>query len=141
MASLPLFFDTLGRKKAAHLLRRTTFGATKQQIDEFALLTPQLAVQKLLPREYALPEPPSDPATGQSWVHPKPDDELNSGTESLMGHVKGWWLHQIVSSPLNAVEKMTFFMHTHFTNILSRMRYAPALYYQVQLFRKYALQL
>ena len=139
MAALPSFFNSLGKKRAAHLLRRATFGATKQQIDEFAELTPQAAVVRLLPSQYDLPAPPLDPATGQSWVHPKPDKEINSGTESLLGQVKAWWLHQMVNSPLDAVEKMTFFMHTHFTNMESRMRYAPALYYQTQLFRKYAL--
>ena len=139
MASLPAFSQKLGTKRAAHLLRRATFGATKQEIDEFAQLTPQAAVQRLIPQEVELPEPPLDTATGQNWVSPKPNPDLNSGQESLMGQVKAWWLHLAVTSPSNSIEKMTFFMHTHFTNMESRMRYAPALYYQVQLFRKYAL--
>jgi uncharacterized protein (DUF1800 family) len=138
MASLTPFHDPLGRRKAAHLLRRASFGATRQQIDEFAQLTPQAAVERLLPIQYELPQPPIDPATGQSWVNPKPTD-ANSGTETLNGQVKAWWLHQMLVSPLNAVEKLTYFMHTHFTNMESRMRYAPAFYYQVQLFRYYAL--
>ena len=139
MASIPIFFDTLGKKRAAHLLRRATFGANKQQIDLFAQLTPQVALNKLLPPNYSLPDPPLDTNTGQSWVNPKPVPDVNSGNENLMGQVKAWWLHQMVSSPLDSVEKMTFFLHSHFTNIESRMRYAPSLYYQVQLFRKYAL--
>lgn len=138
MAAIPQFFDTLGRKRAAHLLRRATFGATKQQIDEFARLSPQAALERLLPETHELPQPPLDTATGQSWVNPAPSD-INSDTETLIEHVKCWWLHQMVSAPLTAVEKMTFFMHTHFTNMASRMRHAPAQYYQVQLFRWYAL--
>ncbi|MGB3467778.1 MAG: hypothetical protein WBA74_21000, partial [Cyclobacteriaceae bacterium] len=39
--------EALGVKRAAHLLRRTCFGATKAQIDEFAALTPQQAVTRL----------------------------------------------------------------------------------------------
>jgi len=138
MASIPEFFGTLGRKKAAHLLRRATFGPTKKQIDEFAALSPQAAVEMLLPQQNELPPPPLDPATGQSWVNPAPTDQ-NSGQETLMEQVKCWWLHQMVTSPLTAVEKMTFFKHTHFTSMASRMRHAPSLYYQIQLFRYYAL--
>jgi uncharacterized protein (DUF1800 family) len=137
MASLPALHDTLGKKRAAHLLRRATFGPTKKQIDAFAQLTPLEAVELLLPASYELPSPPLDIKTGQSWVNPKPTDE-NSDTENLLAQVKCWWLNEIVSSPLHAVEKMSFFMHTHFTNMESRMRYAPALFYQVQLFRQYA---
>ncbi|MFP4505132.1 MAG: DUF1800 family protein [Cyclobacteriaceae bacterium] len=138
MASISSIYDKLGKKRAAHLLRRATFGATKQQIDDFAQLSPQLAVEFLFPAETALPPPPLDPATGQSWLNPAPT-EGNSGTEDLLTHLKCWWIHQMCSSPLNAVEKLTFFLHTHFTNMASRMRYAPAFYYQVQLFRFFAL--
>jgi len=138
MASLPTLQEMLGVKRAAHLLRRATFGATKKEIDEFSAITPQAAVARLLPREYNLPVPPRDHATGQNWVSPAPTD-ANSGTEDLLHQVKCWWLQQMTYAPLSAVEKMTFFMHTHFTNMSSRMRYAPALYYQVQLFRYYAL--
>lgn len=138
MASLTSYQDTLGRKNAAHLLRRLTFGATKQEVDTFAQYTPQLAVNKLLQAPNIQFSPPRDTATGQSWVNPAPTD-ANSSHETLMHHVKCWWLDQMVNAPLSAVEKMSYFMHTHFTNIESRMRYAPALYYQIKLFGIYAL--
>lgn len=138
MASLTSYQDTLGRKKAAHLLRRLTFGASKQEIDTFAQYTPQQAVEKLLQVPQTDFPPPIDPATGLSWLSPAPTD-ANSGNEALMQHVKCWWLDQMVNAPLSAVEKMSFFMHTHFTTMESRMRYAPALYYQIQLFREYSL--
>ena len=65
---LPEFSGTLGLKRAAHLLRRATFGATKQQIDAFASLTPAQAITALF--RQALPDPllPIDPKTGQEWV-------------------------------------------------------------------------
>ena len=49
------FSGTLGLKRAAHLLRRATFGATKQQIDEFAQRTPAQAVDLLF--RQTLPDP------------------------------------------------------------------------------------
>ncbi len=138
MASLISYQDILGRKKAAHLLRRMTFGATKQEVDAFAQYTPQQAVAKLLKDPNLEFPPPKDTATGQNWVNPAPSD-ANSGNETLMHQVKCWWLDQMLNAPLSAKEKMSFFMHTHFTTIESRMKYAPALYYQVKLFSYYAL--
>ncbi|MDF9797657.1 uncharacterized protein (DUF1800 family) [Catalinimonas alkaloidigena] len=138
MASLTSYQDTLGRKKAAHLLRRLTFGASKQEIDTFAKYTPQQAVEKLLKNPETDYSPPIDPATGNIWLNPAPTD-VNSDNETLMQHVKCWWLDQMVKASVSAVEKMSFFMHTHFTTMESRMRYAPALYYQIKLFREYSL--
>ncbi len=65
---LPEFFGTLGVKRAAHLLRRATFGATKAQIDAFAALNPQQATQQLY-RQALPPAPPAiDPDTLEPWV-------------------------------------------------------------------------
>lgn len=138
MASLTSYQNMLGRKYAAHLLRRLTFGATRQEVDTFAQYTPQLAVEKLLKAPNTEFSPPRDTVTGQIWVNPTPGD-ANSSHETLMHHVKCWWLDQMKDAQLSAVEKMSYFMHTHFTNIESRMKYAPALYYQIKLFSYYAL--
>jgi uncharacterized protein (DUF1800 family) len=138
MASLTSYQATLGRRKAAHLLRRLTFGATKQEVDIFAQYTPQLAIEKLLQAPNTTFLPPRDTATGQNWVTPAPSD-ANSSHETLMHQVKCWWLDQMQSASLSVVEKMSYFLHTHFTNIESRMRYAPALYYQIKLLGYYAL--
>jgi len=45
--NIPLKTDVLGRKNAAHLLRRTTFNVTSQRIKQFSELTPQQAINKL----------------------------------------------------------------------------------------------
>lgn len=49
------FSGTLGVKRALHLLRRGTFGATKQDVDTFATRTPQQAINLLF--RQALPDP------------------------------------------------------------------------------------
>ena len=54
---LPEYSGTLGMKRAAHLLRRATFGATKQQIDAFAALTPAQAITALYRPGIARPGP------------------------------------------------------------------------------------
>lgn len=137
MASLSSYNQTLGLKNAAHLARRATFGATKAQIDQFAKMQPAQAVAQLfeLPSET---EAPKDPATGSAWVNPKPTD-VNSGGEELIGQTKAWWLHSFLQSECCISPKSAFFLHTHFTTISSRIRFAPSIYYQIRLFEKFAL--
>ncbi len=137
MAGIPSYNNVLGTQNAAHLLRRATLGATKQQIDQFAQLTAPAAVARLL-KKNPLSSPPIDPATGQSWVNPKPT-EANSGGGDLQRQLNSWWMHQMATQPLSMHEKLTFFMHTHFTTISNRVEEKPALYHQLRLFHHYAL--
>ena len=58
----------LGKKRAAHLLRRTSFGASIADIDLFASLTAQEAFARLLSEELPNPPLPLDPATNSEWV-------------------------------------------------------------------------
>ena len=94
---LPEFSGTLGLKRAAHLLRRATFGATKQQIDSFATLTPAQAITSLF--RQALPDPilPIDPKTGTEWVLSGITD-ANSKSNELEDYFKGWFVGQMMSS-------------------------------------------
>ena len=62
------FTGTLGLKRAAHLLRRATFGATKAQIDSFAALTPTQAINALFHQTLPDAPLPIDPKTGSEWV-------------------------------------------------------------------------
>ena len=137
MASLTPFTQTLGTQRAAHLLRRATFGATKQQIDQFAQLSATTAVDRLL-ETTAPPAPPVDTATGLPWGNSKLTDANSEGFE-LLRQLKCWWLYQMVTRPLSLQEKMIFFHHIHFTTIANRINLKPALYHQLQLFHHYAL--
>lgn len=137
------YTGTLGLKRAAHLLRRATFGATKQQIDTFAAYNPSTAINLLF--RQALPDPPLpiDPETGTEWVTTGPTDEDGPYQE----YFKRWFVGQMLSAgiPANlslaysAREKVVFFLHTHFTAIQEKIANSRALYYQNQLLRLYAL--
>ena len=70
MASLAKITGVLGRKHAAHLLRRATFGPTINQIDQFASYTADQAMTQLLDDSAENPLPPLDPVNGQTWVDP-----------------------------------------------------------------------
>ena len=143
---LPEYSGTLGMKRAAHLLRRATFGATKQQIDTFAALTPAQAVTALF--RQALPDPilPIDPKTGQEWVLSGVTDANSDGGE-LEEYFKRWFVGQMMSVGIapalslaySAREKIVFFLHSHFTTITSKVGNSRSLYFQNQLFRLFAL--
>lgn len=140
------FSGVLGVKRAAHLLRRATFGATKQDIDDFAGLTAAQAVDRLL--RQPLPDPllPLDPVTGQEWVMTG-TTSANSEEDQLQQYFKGWFIGQMLSNgvdPLLALsysarERIVFFLHTHFTTIQSKVNNSRSLYFQNQLLRHFAL--
>lgn len=140
------FTGTLGVKRAAHLLRRATFGATKSQIDAFASLTPAGAMLELF--HQTLPDPllPIDPQTGQEWFLSGKTDA--SSEEFKLGqYFQGWFMSQMMATDVSddlslaysAREKLVLFFHTHFTCIANKVQSSRALYFQNQLFRQYVL--
>lgn len=137
MASLTSYTEKLGKKHAAHLLRRLTFGSNRTDIDAFAQMTAQQACQKLLEQQSER-EAPFDASGKQAWLQlPANDESLDHG--QLKKNVLAWWLDEMVNGDLSATPKLTFFLHTHFTTIVSRLSFGHALYYQLKLFRFYAL--
>lgn len=143
---LPAFTGQLGPKRAAHLLHRATFGGTKEQIDNFATLTADLAIQKLFPA-FPLPDPvlPIDPETGLEWFTTGTTD-ANSGEGDLQEFFKGWFIVQMMGDghpgetglAYCTREKIVFFLHTVLTAIQTKIDSSRALYFQNQLFRLYA---
>jgi uncharacterized protein (DUF1800 family) len=138
--ALPEYSGTLELKRAAHLLRRATFGATKQQIDAFAALTPAEAITQLFGQTLPAPVLPIDPKTGQEWVLAGITDANSEGDE-LGNYLLGWFIGQMMNPSLAyaAREKVVLFLHTHFTMIMEKVQNTRALYFQNELFRKFAL--
>ena len=123
MASLNPISGALGRERAAHLLRRATFGPTKQEIDSYAAQTIDQALTSLFTIGAVPPAPPNDAESGSTTSR----------------YFKGWWLDQMLTSGLSVQERMIYFLHTHFTTKESVVGSAQALHYQNALFRFYAL--
>lgn len=138
MPSLNPFTSNLTQQQVAHLLRRTTFGPTKQEIDSFTG-KPVGDVLTEIFTEYDTPlTPPIDPATGMDWVSPKPDD-TNSDSGDLENFLMSWWLDHMRTKGTNITERMVFFFHTHFTTKRTKVNNSVSLYHQMALFRHYAL--
>ncbi|MEO1049396.1 MAG: DUF1800 domain-containing protein [Bacteroidota bacterium] len=135
MASLAQYNGVLDRRKAAHLLRRATFGPTKEEIDQFTGLSVAQAVNTLYEEQLA-PEAPIDPNTGQTWVEAPIPEERPEGHMSM---VLGWWMDQMKNSGANIRERMVYFYHTHFTTKNDKVTDSVAIYYQNALFRQFAV--
>jgi len=142
---LPEFTGTLGIKRATHLLHRASFGATKQQIDNFATLTPASAMGQLFTNGLPDPKLPVDAKTNADWLLNGPTD-ANSGDGDLQEFFKGWFLAQMLSQGIpssqslaySTREKVVFFIHTVLTTIQTKVDSSRALYFQNQLYRLFA---
>lgn len=136
----------LGTKRAAHLLHRASFGASKALIDQYAAYTPAQAINQLFGQTLSDPALPLDPETGVEWVLTGTTD-ANSGDSDLQEFLKGWMIAQMLSIGISAPEKLAysarerivFFMHTVLTTIQSKVDNSRSLYFQNQLFRQFAL--
>jgi uncharacterized protein (DUF1800 family) len=137
--------DILGFNRAAHLLRRTVFGASPETIRTFAILTPQQAMEQLFREGIESPTLPIDPATGVEWIKNGITD-ANSENFNLQSYLLQWQIGQFLGgntteeNKLSYIfrERIVFFLHTHFTTIKSTVGNTISLYYQNELFRLFA---
>jgi len=136
--------STLGRKRAAHLLRRSCLAGSVSEIDSFASLTPAQAIDQLF--NDALPDPPLpiDPLTGNEWItgaFAPQSEEFELNRYFLAWHL-GQMLGQGVADNLRLAyifrERLVYFFHTHFTTKQSVVNNSRALFYQQALFRLFA---
>ncbi len=135
----------LGRKRAAHLLRRITFGPNKSDIDIFTNYSVADALDNLF-QDTTMPDPPLDLKTNATWVN-APSTTANSSDSPLQEYFKGWWLKQMLGQDIAAAdripfmvrERILFFLHTHLTTVQATVGNSRALYFQNVLLRTFAL--
>lgn len=106
--------------EAAHLLRRSIFGPTREQVLQAVDDGMDACIDQLL-SEGTEPNPPlnyyfqNDPyvPVGETWVDAPYDAEIN-----LFGHrnrsFNAWLMINLYESPLSIQEKMIVFWHNHF---------------------------
>ena len=135
MAAIDPISGALGKKAAAHLLRRLTFGPTKAMVDEFATKNIDQAIAQL----FAPVVSPTETDAELSWLVAKPLANQKIDEFDKIASFKAWWLNRMIKSGSNANEKLTFFLHSHFTCIFSVFEKHTAVYFQNKLLRKYAL--
>lgn len=111
-------------ERAAHLLRRTTFGVKKAQVDQLLNLgSAEDAVDFILDVPSMQPDPPinnynnpdfTDPTvpSGETWVNAYPT--FSADDVYRVESWRGWWLNLMIDGDTNIREKMTLFWHNHF---------------------------
>lgn len=107
-------------EQAAHLLRRTTFGPSLDQIKE-ALANGLDATIDQLFTDIDLPAPPlnydedQDPHVpiGQTWIN-APYNNTKNVKPSRWRSLRAWIMMNIMDEGISIREKMTLFWHNHF---------------------------
>ncbi len=116
MASLNPLSGSLGRRRAAHLLRRASFRYARTQVDDLSTQTATQAVTTLLttsPLQHAQPYYATSPtATPVTWINPPkpPDAPLPAQDFEMRPNVLSWWTNEALHDP-GITHKMTFFLH------------------------------
>ncbi len=134
MSSLTEITGNLGIKNANHLLRRLTFGASKQTVDYYSTKTASETINDFF-AEQTTPTPPIDPLTGSTWLSPKPDPMINSEEYLLHKYFQSWHLEQMRKSKATAKERLTYFHHCLLPVQQSVVRASAEIYYQNTLYR------
>ena len=124
--------------EVAHLLKRTMFGASPDDINYFKALSMGQSVDELLTIPVTAPAPPvknysntNIPVTDPDFNIPMGSTWVNINTTDADGlrraSFKAWWMGLIINQDRNIREKMTMFWHNHFsteTNEIDRAIWA-----------------
>ena len=118
MASLNQNTNVLGVRNARHLLRRASFVYTKSLVDQYALLTPNQALNLLLTTSPITVQYPFDPlpttAPDGFWTESTASATSFTGQARKGVIVGGWWWYNAINSP-NLKYKLSHFLSTCFT--------------------------
>lgn len=118
MSSLSPFTQTLGKRKAKHLLRRSCFNFTPEKIDQFASFTPAQALWALsapsIPKLSEPIDPRGDDWEEQHWTSSPKDPAEFSRQGAKRTYICGWWWYN-AQNEISLEHKLTLFLHTCFT--------------------------
>ncbi|MBV8603027.1 MAG: DUF1800 domain-containing protein [Candidatus Eremiobacteraeota bacterium] len=125
--ALDRYSGPFGPRQAAHLARRSGFGATPAEVATLAGLGVERAVDlRLHPADADLDFP----------AYPATDELYNQKTAVRAAQM--WWLDRMLRTKHPLVEKMTLFWHGHFATSIRKVP-APLMAEQIDLFRAQGL--
>ena len=125
LTSLTPYSGVFGFAEAAHLLRRTTFGPTKERINAAVSVGLEDTLAQIFQAE-PLPDPPviyyepgmggdANVPIGETWVNqPLPLDNLAQNRFSRRASLHAWTLGLALNEGVSIREKLTLFWHNHF---------------------------
>lgn len=130
MASLSPLTGSLGHRRAAHLLRRTSYHFSKPRVDQMAGMTAAEAVNNLLTLQALKLSQPiyknlqTQGSTVETWLLPLPGTPQNSLPDEdfvLRRWVMVWWCNEALQD-IGIGHKMTFFFHQYFQTTANTAR-------------------
>ena len=138
---------TFGSHELKHLLKRSLFGITKQQLTGFKNKSLEEVVNTLLTPDKA-PEPPLNHYQnvvadgqgvpyGETWVN-APNDVGGSNARRVQS-IKSWWIQNMHFQNTSVHEKMVLFWHNHFATELSVYKDPRKAYIYYQTMHEHAL--
>lgn len=142
---------SLGRattfEEARHLLSRTSFGVTWDQIQALTQIKYDDAVRHVLNTNHS--EPLNSPPEWMSepLINRKKFKQLSASERKNLRmkrraqalDLKAWWLNEMVTTVSPLTERMTLFWHSHITSSLKRVKVPNLMYHQNLLLRRHAL--
>lgn len=139
--------SAIGADAARHLLNRTGFSATADEIKTFSSLTRTEAADRLLKSANTVavtappgwindPIVPPDKMKAMSQEERQAEQRLNA---ERAFELREWWFREMLDSPSPLAEKMTLFWHNHFATSQQKVRYTPFMYQQNTMLRRNAL--
>ena len=137
----------MGEADARHLLARTGFIPTAEELSTYAQLDRTAAVDRLLTQStpQALTPVPADLA---EYTPPPEHLKDMSADEKKQFHrqqaqrgleLRAWWMQEMVITPSPLTEHMTLFWHNHFVSSLQKVKSASLMLNQNELLRRDAL--
>jgi uncharacterized protein (DUF1800 family) len=140
-AATPMGFD-----EARHLLNRTSFAASPDDINAIARMTRAQAVDQLLAwTSGRMVTPP--PSWVNNFVSPRRVRTMSEEERKALQReefeksveLRGWWLTEMLTTPSPLTEKMVLFWHNHFVSSLQKVKSPVLMYRQNLLLRRHAL--
>ncbi len=134
----------IGIDGARHLLGRTIFGAPLDQLQHYSSQTREEAVDSLLETltTSAVTPLPSWASLTPSKIQQqrgKTAESRKAFQKSMrrwQGELRGWWARELISTPSPLTERLVLMWHGHFTSEMTKVRSAPAMLKQNQMFRQ-----
>ena len=134
--------------QAKHLLKRTMFGARKEDIGYFAAKSLRTSLREMLDAEEPDPAPPlnnyndtnytdEEIPPGQTWITATKVSGMNTGRRK--NSFKAWWLGLMLNQQRTLREKMVLFWHNHFATETNVVDNPTFIYKHNILLRQYAL--
>ncbi len=160
----PLPAPMFGFEQARHLLWRSGFGGTRQQIDRLAGMGLERAVD-LVVNFRAVSDEKLDPAPADPDLLGPPTPQLREMMQAaresddpavrdrlraeqlrrrgedrqVMAQIQSWWLARMIASPRPFEESLTLLWHNHFATSFRSVRNSYLMYQQNEMFRAHAM--